>query len=131
MDRYVEESIELLKRMIAIPSVSRGESAVADMLQAQLTEWGMAVNRKGNNLWVREQSCSGGKPVILLNSHIDTVKPAAGYTRDPFTPEVEDGKLYGLGSNDAGGLGEPIGSLPPPDSHGGGARLHTHLRRLV
>lgn len=108
MDRYVEESIELLKRMIAIPSVSRGESAVADMLQAQLTEWGMAVNRKGNNLWVREQSCSGGKPVILLNSHIDTVKPAAGYTRDPFTPEVEDGKLYGLGSNDAGG---PLVSL--------------------
>ncbi len=108
MDRYVEESIELLKRMISIPSVSRGESAVADMLQNQMTEWGMAVNRKGNNLWVREQSCSGGKPVILLNSHIDTVKPAAGYTRDPFTPEVEDGKLYGLGSNDAGG---PLVSL--------------------
>ncbi len=100
---YTEESIELLKRMIAIPSVSRDEAAVADMLQAQLTQWGLPVNRKGNNLWVREQSCSAGKPVILLNSHIDTVKPAAGYTRDPFTPEVEDGKLYGLGSNDAGG----------------------------
>lgn len=100
---YTEESVELLKRMIAIPSVSRDETAVADMLQAQMTQWGLAVNRKGNNLWVREQSCSAGKPVILLNSHIDTVKPAAGYTRDPFTPEVEDGKLYGLGSNDAGG----------------------------
>lgn len=94
--------------MIATPSVSRDETAVADLLQQQLTAWGLPVNRKGNNIWTREASCSAGKPVILLNSHIDTVKPAAGYTRDPFTPAIEDGRLYGLGSNDAGG---PLVSL--------------------
>lgn len=108
LDALTDESVELLKAMIAIPSVSRDEAAVADMLQARLAAWGLPVNRKGNNLWVREQACSAGKPVVLLNSHIDTVKPAAGYTRDPFTPVVEDGKLYGLGSNDAGG---PLVSL--------------------
>lgn len=108
LDSLTSESIELLKAMIAIPSVSRDEVAVADMLQSRLAGWGLPVNRKGNNLWVREQACSAGKPVVLLNSHIDTVKPAAGYTRDPFTPAVEDGKLYGLGSNDAGG---PLVSL--------------------
>lgn len=108
LDALTDESVELLKAMIAIPSVSRDEDSVADMLQERLAAWGLPVNRKGNNLWVREQACSAGKPVILLNSHIDTVKPAAGYTRDPFTPSVEDGKLYGLGSNDAGG---PLVSL--------------------
>lgn len=108
LDRLTDESVDLLKEMIALPSVSRDEARVADMLQARLAQWGLAVNRKGNNLWVREQACSAGKPVVLLNSHIDTVKPAAGYTRDPFTPQVEDGKLYGLGSNDAGG---PLVSL--------------------
>lgn len=94
--------------MIATPSVSRDEAALADLLQQQLTAWGLPVNRKGNNIWVREMACSTGKPVILLNSHIDTVKPAAGYTRDPFTPTIEDDRLYGLGSNDAGG---PLVSL--------------------
>lgn len=108
IDSLTLESIELLKRMISTPSVSRDESAVADLLQSQLSAWGLPVNRKGNNLWVREQSCAAGRPVILLNSHIDTVKPAAGYTRDPYTPTIEDGHLYGLGSNDAGG---PLVSL--------------------
>ena len=108
LSRLTEESIGLLKRMIAIPSVSRDEAAVADMLQGQLAEWGLPVNRKGNNLWVREQACAEGLPVVLLNSHIDTVKPAAGYTRDPFLPQVDGGRLYGLGSNDAGG---PLVSL--------------------
>ena len=108
LERLTDESIGLLKQMISTPSVSRDEGAVADILQAKLTGWGMAVNRKGNNLWVKERACAAGKPVILLNSHIDTVKPAAGYTRDPFTPVVEDGRLYGLGSNDAGG---PLVSL--------------------
>ena len=108
LERLTDESIGLLKQMISTPSVSRDEGAVADILQAKLTGWGMSVNRKGNNLWVKERACAAGKPVILLNSHIDTVKPAAGYTRDPFTPVVEDGRLYGLGSNDAGG---PLVSL--------------------
>lgn len=101
--QLTEESIELLQRMIAIPSVSRDECAVADMLQAQFEAWGLAVCRKGNNLIMRSNAFDAAKPTVLLNSHIDTVKPAAGYTRDPFAPAVEDGKLYGLGSNDAGG----------------------------
>lgn len=108
LSRLTAESVELLKRMIATPSVSCDEAAVADLLQGQMTAWGMAVCRKGNNLWARELSCAEGKPVVLLNSHIDTVKPAAGYTRDPFLAHVEGGKLYGLGSNDAGG---PLVSL--------------------
>lgn len=66
-----------------------------------LTE-GFAARRLGNNLWI-ESGPADGRPTILLNAHIDTVKPASGYTRDPFTPEIEDGCLYGLGSNDDGG----------------------------
>ena len=94
--------------MIATPSTSRAEGDVANLIQAQLAAWGLQASRKGNNLWVREVDCPDGRPVVLLNSHIDTVKPAAGYTRDPFTPTVKDGKLFGLGSNDAGG---PLVSL--------------------
>ena len=108
IETYVGQSVELLRKMIATPSVSRQENAVADVIMSQLSQWGLSVNRKGNNLWVRQECCGQDKPVVLLNSHIDTVKPAAGYTRDPFTPTVEDGKLYGLGSNDAGG---PLVSL--------------------
>lgn len=90
---------DLLSRLISIPSVSRNESAVADFLQAYLTEAGLAPHRCGNNLW-----CSRGTgPAVLMDAHIDTVKPVAGWTRDPFTPSVENGRLYGLGSNDDGG----------------------------
>ena len=102
------DSIDLLKRIIATPSTSRDEAEVANLIQEQLAAWGFDVSRKGNNLWVREVECPDGRPVVLLNSHIDTVKPAAGYTRDPFKPAIEDGKLFGLGSNDAGG---PLVSL--------------------
>ena len=88
----------LLQQLIAIPSLSRDEKAVADFLQAWLTQEGLSPHRCGNNLW-----CSHGEgPAILLDAHIDTVKPVAGWTRDPFTPAVEDGRLYGLGSNDDG-----------------------------
>ena len=100
--KYTEESIALLKQMIAIPSVSRSENDVADMIQNWMFERGLQVERLGNNLIIRQKYYCAEKPVILLNSHIDTVKPASGYTRDPFKPEVEDGKLWGLGSNDAG-----------------------------
>ena len=97
-----KESIELLQKMIATPSVSRDEARVADVIQQFMTEKGLLVNRKGNNLWLTSYNCAEDRPTILLNSHIDTVKPAAGYTRDPYTPTIEDGVLYGLGSNDAG-----------------------------
>ena len=90
--------ISLLQQLIAIPSLSRDEGAVADFLEAWLSEAGLAPHRCGNNLW-----CSAGEgPVVLLDAHIDTVKPVSGWTRDPFSPDIEDGRLYGLGSNDDG-----------------------------
>ena len=96
------DTIDLLKNMIRIPSFSRDEGAVADFLERWMLTEGFAVRRLGNNLWI-ESGPADGRPTILLNAHIDTVKPASGYTRDPFTPEIEDGCLYGLGSNDDGG----------------------------
>ena len=91
--------ISLLQQLIAIPSLSRDEGAVADFLESWLTEQGLAPHRCGNNLWC----CHGTGPAVLLDAHIDTVKPVTGWTRDPFTPSLEDGRLYGLGSNDDGG----------------------------
>ena len=90
--------ISLLQQLIAIPSLSRDESAVADFLESWLTEQGLAPHRCGNNLWC----CHGSGPAVLLDAHIDTVRPVAGWTRDPFTPTLEEGRLYGLGSNDDG-----------------------------
>lgn len=92
----------LLNKLISIPSVSREESAVADMLQQHLSAMGLDVHRVENNLWV-ESEPAGTKPTLLLNAHIDTVKPASGWKRDPFTPTEEGGRVYGLGSNDDGG----------------------------
>ena len=90
--------IDLLQKLIAIPSLSRDESAVADFLQTWLTEEGLSPHRCGNNLWC----CHGTGPAVLIDAHIDTVKPVTGWTRDPFTPSEEGGRLYGLGSNDDG-----------------------------
>lgn len=95
--------IELLKSLIRIPSVSRDETSAVDFLESWLKQHNLPVQRKGTNLWIKQFDDSDTKPVILLNAHIDTVKPASGYTRDPFTPEVEGDVLYGLGSNDDGG----------------------------
>ena len=100
--KYTNEAVELLSRLICTPSVSRDEKAAADILQQQIKEWGLPCKRIGNNLMVAKR-LSKKKPTLLLNAHIDTVKPVATWTRDPFTPTIEDGKLYGLGSNDCGG----------------------------
>ena len=89
---------ELLQKLISIPSLSRDETAVADFLEAWLAGEGLAPHRCGNNLWC----CHGEGPAVLLDAHIDTVKPVAGWTRDPFTPYLEGDRLYGLGSNDDG-----------------------------
>lgn len=96
-----QEAVELLQQMIATPSLSRDEGAVADMLTKWLADRGATPRRVGNNI-ILSQQLSPEKPVVLLNSHIDTVKPAAGYTIDPYTPTIEGDTLYGLGSNDAG-----------------------------
>lgn len=88
--------------LIKTPSVSREEAAAADVLSDFIGRWGMPFQRIGNNILIQEELDSK-KPTLLLNAHIDTVKPVASWTRDPFTPVVEDDRLYGLGSNDCGG----------------------------
>lgn len=95
-------ALDLLKGMIARPSFSREENEVADFLQAQWTRAGHVVNRHGNNLWLATERDTS-KPTLLLNSHIDTVRPVDGWNKDAFVPdESEDDRIYGLGSNDAG-----------------------------
>lgn len=97
------EAVELLKQLISIPSVSRDEQLAADCLQNYIEAQGMETCRKGNNIWCISPGFDLKKPTLLLNSHIDTVKPVSGWLKDPFTPVLEsNGKLYGLGSNDAG-----------------------------
>ena len=102
MDKAVTDAVELLKRLIATPSLSREEARTADLIFGYLAERGAAPERLANNVWVRTQRFDPARPTLLLNSHHDTVRPAASYTRDPYAPTVEDGRLYGLGSNDAG-----------------------------
>lgn len=99
----VQQAIELLKRLIATPSVSRDELAVADIIEAEFLRMGFKPQRKGNNVWAEAWEHDAAKPTILLDAHLDTVKPNAQWSRDPFTPTIEGNKLYGLGSNDTGG----------------------------
>ena len=101
--KQILEAVELLKRLIATPSVSRNETAAADVLEAFMREKGLNPQRHGNNVWCQPTVHATDKPTILLNAHIDTVKPVAGWVHDPFTPTLEGDKLYGLGSNDCGG----------------------------
>ena len=97
------EAVGLLKSLISIPSVSRDEARAADCLQQYIEQQGMQTGRKGNNVWCLGPGFDLKRPTLLLNSHIDTVKPVQGWRKDPFTLRLEpNGKLYGLGSNDAG-----------------------------
>ncbi len=98
-----EDAIALLQQLIAISSISKEEKDVADFLERFIEIKGYVVSRKENNLWILSPGFDSSRPTILLNSHIDTVKPAAaGWSRNPLSPAIESGKLYGLGSNDAG-----------------------------
>lgn len=101
-------AINLLKKMIAIPSLSKEEKEVADLIEQFLQENGITTGRLINNIYALNKYFDPSKKSILLNSHHDTVKPAKGYTTDPFTPTETEGRLIGLGSNDAGG---PLVSL--------------------
>ncbi|MCF8214753.1 MAG: M20/M25/M40 family metallo-hydrolase [Chitinophagaceae bacterium] len=103
-----ESAINLLKKMIATPSLSREEKEVADLIEQYLQENGITTGRLINNVYALNKYFDPAKKSILLNSHHDTVKPAKGYTTDPFTPTEIEGRLIGLGSNDAGG---PLVSL--------------------
>lgn len=102
IQHYTDDAVGLLKQLISIPSVSRDEGAAADLFEQQVKDWGLPARRIGNNILIQE-TLDPQKPTLLLNAHIDTVKPVATWTRDPFTPTVEDDRLYGLGSNDCGG----------------------------
>jgi acetylornithine deacetylase len=103
INQLQQEAIELLKELIATPSFSKEEEQTAGILCRFLGERNIIHTRVGNNVFALNQHYDAAKPSILLNSHHDTVKPNKGYTFDPFTPFEKDGKLFGLGSNDAGG----------------------------
>ena len=100
--QYTLEAVELLKQLISTPSVSREETAAANILSDFIEKNRLSCQRIGNNLLV-QGTLDSQKPTVLLNAHIDTVKPVSTWTRDPFTPIVEGDRLYGLGSNDCGG----------------------------
>lgn len=102
MDAKTKEAIDLLRTLIATPSPSRDESRTADLIFAYLAEHGAAPERLHNNVFARSAGFDPARPTLLLNSHHDTVRPAASYTRDPYAPTLEGDRLYGLGSNDAG-----------------------------
>ena len=102
-EEYVSDAVELLKKLIATPSVSRNEKDAADIMEQTIRSYGFEPQREANNIWIIDPHYDESRPTLLLNAHIDTVKPVASWTRDPFSPDVEEGVLYGLGSNDCGG----------------------------
>ncbi|MGV3656618.1 MAG: M20 family metallo-hydrolase [Chitinophagaceae bacterium] len=108
LDNLYDDAVQLLKELIQTPSFSKEENDTAGIISRFLALKGMATSRVGNNVYALNEHFDATKPTLLLNSHHDTVKPNPQYTKDPFTPLIEDGKLYGLGSNDAGG---PLVSL--------------------
>lgn len=100
---YTYDAVELLKDLIAIPSVSKEETCAADKLSKYLDHWCLPHGREGNNLWIGCPDWDNNRPTVMLNAHIDTVRPVSSWTRDPFIPVQEGDCLYGLGSNDCGG----------------------------
>jgi acetylornithine deacetylase len=103
MNELITAAIDLLKDLIATPSFSEEEDKTADRIGQWFDHYGIPYQRNGNNLWAQNKAFDIDKPTLLLNSHHDTVQPNSAYTRDPFEAVVENGKLFGLGSNDAGG----------------------------
>ena len=103
MKELQRNAIELLKQLISIQSYSGEEDKTADVIEEYLKAQGFDAKRKKNNVWAWAGERDASKPTILLNSHHDTVKASSKWSYDPFSPTVGDGKLIGLGSNDAGG----------------------------
>lgn len=102
-EEYVSDAVDLLKKLITTPSVSRNEKDAADIMEQTIRKYGFESHREANNIWIIDPHYDESRPTLLLNAHIDTVKPVASWTRNPFSPDVEEGVLYGLGSNDCGG----------------------------
>ncbi len=122
-EQYVNDAVELLQKLIATPSVSHNEKDAADIMEQAIRDYGFEPHREANNVWIVDPHFDESKPTLLLNAHIDTVKPVASWTRDPFSPSIENVKLvadngvvadngekgteeetlFGLGSNDCGG----------------------------
>lgn len=100
-----DDAILLLRRLIAVPSPSREEAATADIIADWLGSHGASPSRIHNNVWALAPGYDPQRPTLMLNSHHDTVRPAASYTRDPYDAAIEGDRLYGLGSNDAGASG--------------------------
>ena len=96
------DAVSLLEQLIAISSFSKEENTVADFLERYIEIKGYVASRKDNNVWILSPGFDTSRPTILLNSHIDTVRPVTGWNRNPLIPSIENGRLYGLGSNDAG-----------------------------
>lgn len=103
IDKYTDDAVALLMRLIATPSESRDENRAADIMEEELQRCDIAYRREGNNLWTLDPQYAEGRTTLLINAHIDTVKPVESWTRDPYCPSVEGDILYGLGSNDCGG----------------------------
>ena len=103
IETLIQEAIALLKSLIETPSFSGEEDQTALLIGNWFTQNSIAFERENNNVWALNKHFDQFKPTLLLNSHHDTVKPNQGYTKNPFEAIVEDGKLFGLGSNDAGG----------------------------
>jgi len=102
-DTLAQDALALLQQLISIPSLSEEEAKTADAIDTWLKKFGVQTKRQHNNIYAFNKYYDENKPNLLLNSHHDTVEPNSAYTKDPFHPHIEDGKLYGLGSNDAGG----------------------------
>ncbi len=103
IDRLTNDATALLKELISLPSFSKNEALTAFAIEAFLHSRNVTATRHVNNVWAVNKHFDKSKPSILLNSHHDTVKPNKDYTNDPFNPFEKEGKLFGLGSNDAGG----------------------------
>ena len=103
LEQLFENSLALLQALISTPSFSKQEEQTAELIKAYLASYAIPFQTLGNNVWAYNRHFDPTKPTVLLNSHHDTVRPNKDYTRDPYTPTIEDGKLFGLGSNDAGG----------------------------
>lgn len=103
INEYFDDAIVLLQNLIATPSVSRDEAAAATLLTGKMEQWGLSPQREGNNVWSICPDYDEKRETILLNAHIDTVKPVSSWTRNPYEPIIEGDRLYGLGANDCGG----------------------------